>query len=325
MEYAFVFLLLIAFMLLYFRLASGLNIIDKPNERSSHVQPTIRGGGVVFCASVCAWFLLEGFAYPFLIAGTLLIAIVSFADDIKPLPNSLRIGMHLAAFGLLSWQLALFNEPWWIIALVFIIGIGALNAFNFMDGINGITGTYALVTLVTLLAIDRWVVHFTRESLILFLMMGVLVFLIYNFRYRARCFAGDVGSITLAFLLCFLLLQLILQTANYGWIVLFVVYGVDTVVTIVYRLLQKENIFQAHRSHVYQYLVNELGYTHLAVSVFYALVQAGINVLVILYLPHPALWQGLIIIALTGFIYVWIRERILGKLGKRGLLSLIAK
>lgn len=279
----------------------------------------------MFIASACLWFLMEDYLYPFFMAGALLIAIVSFADDVRSLPNVVRFCMHVIAFALLGWQLSLFNEVWWVIALVFLIGIGSLNAFNFMDGINGITGLYALVTLVTLYAIDLRVIDFTTENLIVYLMISVFVFLVYNFRDRARCFAGDVGSITLAFCLCFLVLQLIAKTGNYGWIILFVVYGVDAVVTIVYRMLQRENIFRPHRSHLYQYLANELGYSHLTVSVCYAMVQAFINLLFIVYLPHPGFLASAIVIVISGLIYVCIRERVLARLGKRGLLSLITR
>lgn len=306
---------------IYFYFAARFNIVDNPNQRSSHLLPTIRGGGVIFPLAALLWFVMEGFQYPYFITGLLIVAVIGFADDIKAQPVFLRFGVQLIGFSMLLLQLSFFTNPWWLILVFFVVGIGTMNAFNFMDGINGITGIYGLVTLLTLFMIDRYSFDFTQESLLFFSGIALMIFLFFNFRKRARCFAGDVGSISLSFIIIFLLSQLMVKTQNYGWIILFAVYGTDAVLTILYRIVNRENIFKAHRSHLYQYMVNELGMSHLLVSLLYGVVQLVINLLVILYFPEPTLLQAILITLALMLLYLIVRERILVRLGKRGLIA----
>jgi len=272
-------IILIALELLYFKIADHFNIIDKPNQRSSHSIPTIRGGGIVFLFAILLWFVMNNFTYPWFVLGAFLIAVVSFMDDLGEQPAKLRLTIQLLAFLLMGWEAGLNDQPIWISMIMLIVGVGTINAFNFMDGINGITGIYSLVNMFTFLIINRSLVNFTNENLLISSTLGVLVFLFYNFRKKARCFAGDIGSVTIAFIQLFLLIQLIQSTGNYGWIFLFLIYGTDSVITIVYRLTRRENIFKAHRSHLYQYFSNELGVSHLFIfSYILHLVLTYINV-----------------------------------------------
>lgn len=315
-----VFFTLWALMLLYFKIAIRFGIIDKPNHRSSHQEPTVRGGGIIILFALLIWFFWSGFQIPWFFFGALIIALVSFADDILTLPAAFRTAVQVLAFALMGWQTGLYALPLILVGVIIVIGIGTINAFNFMDGINGITGVYALVNLVTFFLIQHFVINYTNDSLILFMGIGVCVFLIFNFRKKARCFAGDVGSVLLAFIQLFFVMQLILKTGNYGWILIFLVYGVDSVVTIVYRIRNRENIFEAHRSHLYQYLSNELGISHLRVSLLYGALQVAINLILIRNLMTVPVWIVLIGVIITGIIYVGIREWVLNKIGKEGLL-----
>ena len=132
---------------LYFKLADKYNIIDKPNERSSHSVITIRGGGVLFPISILFWSIIEGVFNPFII-GLLCISTISFIDDCKPLSNKIRLSIHFLSIGLLLYQLGFseYSLIAWGLGLLFIGGW--INAFNFMDGINGITVLYSLSILV---------------------------------------------------------------------------------------------------------------------------------------------------------------------------------
>lgn len=105
-----------------------------------------------------------------------------------------------------------------------------------------------------------------------------MVFNIFNFRTNAKCFAGDVGAVTIAFVILFLMGQLILKTGDLSYIILLAVYGVDSVFTIIHRLHLRENIFDAHRKHAYQLLANELKWKHTLVSSLYMAVQLVINI-----------------------------------------------
>ncbi|MDT3778031.1 glycosyltransferase family 4 protein [Nitrospira sp. MA-1] len=306
---------------LYFKLALHAGIVDVPNQRSSHLLPTIRGGGVVFVVALLFWFSLNAKLYPWFIAAVLLIAIVSFADDVRSLSASVRFFVHLISIILLGIQVELFAQPLWIFFPVIIVGIGAINSFNFMDGINGITGIYGLVNLLTFFYINQEIIHFIDDSLPLYILMSILVFLFYNFRRRAVCFAGDVGSITLAFIQVFLLVKLIIETQQFSWIFLFLVFGVDSVVTILYRLRKGENIFKPHRSHLYQYLSNEMGKSHLIISSVYGLLQLVVNAILILFLPYSSV--GLVVLFATIFVvlYVVVREQVLSRLGIKGFVG----
>lgn len=123
--------------------------------------------------------------------------------------------------------------------------------------------------------------QFIDQNLLIYTLLGVVVFTFFNFRTKAKCFAGDVGSVAIAFILLFALGALILQTGNLIYILFLSVYGIDAVWTILRRLYLKENIFKAHRSHLYQFLGNEAGVNKLLVSFMYGLVQFLIGLFVI--------------------------------------------
>jgi UDP-N-acetylmuramyl pentapeptide phosphotransferase/UDP-N-acetylglucosamine-1-phosphate transferase len=268
--------------LIYFKIADHFSIIDKPNERSSHKKITLRGGGIIFYFGAILFFLLNDFQYPFFVAGLTLIAAISFADDISPLSSKLRLPIHFTAMALMFYEWGLFSQPWYYIAIGFIFSVGIINAYNFMDGINGITGAYSISVLLALLFVNLKVNHFIDNELIYFSLIAVMVFNYFNFRKKARCFAGDVGSVTIAFLLVFLLGKLIIQTGHFSYIFFLSVYGVDSVLTIIHRIKLKENIFEAHRKHAYQIMANELKIPHLFVSLFYGILQLIISITTIL-------------------------------------------
>jgi len=297
-------------MLVYFRIAEHYKIIDKPSTRGSHLTPTIRGGGVVFVLAIYCWFAMYRLSFPWLVVGVTILAVVSFIDDLKGQHPLIRFAAQAAAFAMIMWHTGMYTHPLWLVVVMFVIGIGTLNAFNFMDGINGMTGVYAMVTLVTYYYINNHIIHFSYTSLIVSMIVAVVVFLYFNFRDYARCFAGDVGSVTMAFVLTFILLQLIGSTRDFTWVLVFLVYGVDVVVTIVYRIYRKENIFVAHRTHLYQYLANELGMSHLLVSLAYGLLQLLINILLILFLVDGSVWASVATVLVVGFGYVALRARI---------------
>lgn len=319
----FVLTIMVVFMMAYFQVATRMNILDRPNERSSHRIPTIRGGGIIFVFSLSFWFVTEHFSYPWFIGSALLLAVVSFADDLHQQSPLFRSTGQFVAFLLMGAQIDLFHQPIWLILVTMIIGIGAINAFNFMDGINGITGVYSLVNLLTLFYINRTIVSFTYESILVCVILSVLVFLFFNFRRRARCFAGDVGSIVIAFVQIFLVLQLIYTSGNYGWCLLFLLYGIDSIVTIIYRIKRRENIFKAHRSHLYQYFSNEMAIPHLSVSLAYGIIQLLCNALVVYFLIDQPGWYFIVFVLVTGLSYVGVREMVLGRIGIGGLFTAI--
>ncbi|MGJ1291970.1 MraY family glycosyltransferase [Sphingobacterium multivorum] len=280
MTYLIVFIVLIVLELLYFKVADRFNIIDKPNERSSHSAITLRGGGVVFYFGALAYFIWSGFQFPWFFLGLTMMTIVSFLDDVFTLSNKIRLLVHFASVLLMAYQLNVFAMPWYFLIITFIIVVGVINAYNFMDGINGITACYSLAVGGLLMLVNTQL-DFIPQELLVFTLLGVLVFTFFNFRTKAKCFAGDVGSVAIAYILLFALGALILKTGNLIYILFLSIYGIDAVWTILRRLTLKENIFEAHRSHLYQYMGNEAGINKLLISFLYGVTQFGIGLAVI--------------------------------------------
>lgn len=300
--YIFIAAILLAAELVYFKIADKCNIIDKPNERSSHSTIVLRGGGVIFTLSIIAWAILmvvQGNSIsvylPFL-CGLVMVAGISFVDDIHSLPDSVRMGVQILAVLLMFWSVELYTAicPWWLLVLIVVVAlffcVGATNIINFMDGINGITAGYAFAMLLPLLLVNRDK-GFVEESYLIVAIIGVLVFSIFNFRPKgkAKCFAGDVGSIGIAFIILFALGRLMLATKDVTWIVFFLVYGIDGSLTIFHRIMLHENLGQAHRKHAYQLMANELGMSHVVVSLLYMAIQLVVSLGFIYLCPATVL------------------------------------
>jgi len=311
MIYILLLFLFIIIELIYFKIADYFNIIDKPNNRSSHTSITLRGGGIIFPIAIIT-ACIAGYVSWITTIAVVLVATISFIDDIKPLSQLPRFFSHAVAIGLVFYDLGLFSQAIWILPLIFVLLIGWVNIFNFMDGINGITVLYAFVTIVSLSVLE-----INTESLPLLLTMGLscCAFGIFNVRKKAKTFAGDVGSISMALFLGYFMLKTILESGQIGYLLFLSVYGIDAAITIFMRIKKKENIFQPHRSHLYQYLANELGYSHIVVSLLYSGIQLSINVL-LLYLQkigQLSLPITVSILLLEILFYIWIRNRVVQK------------
>lgn len=277
MQYLILFLLLLAIELLYFKVADQYNIIDKPNSRSSHTSITLRGGGIIFPIALMIVCFMGYVSWAVTLA-VLLVAVVSFIDDIKPLSQLPRFLSHIVAAVLIFYELNLFSELVWILPVLLVLLIGWVNAFNFMDGINGITVLYALTAIISfsLLPLNQ-----LQLPLLISMGLSCIVFGIFNVRKKAKTFAGDVGSISMALFLGYFMMKTIIETGQWGFILFFSIYGIDAGITLFTRVKKRENIFQPHRSHLYQYLANEIGMSHVLVSSIYAIFQLGLNILLI--------------------------------------------
>jgi UDP-N-acetylmuramyl pentapeptide phosphotransferase/UDP-N-acetylglucosamine-1-phosphate transferase len=277
MIYIVLLVLFLGIELIYFKIADRYNIIDKPNNRSSHTAITLRGGGIIFPIALIVSYFLGYVSWEIALA-VVLVGTVSFIDDIKPLSQLPRFAAHVLAVGLVFYDLNLFAESLWLLPVIFVLMIGWVNAFNFMDGINGITVLYALTAIVSFSLLPA---HISSLPVLITMGLSCVVFGIFNLRKKAKTFAGDVGSISMALFLGYFMIKTIFDTNEIGYILFFSVYGIDAIITIFIRLKNKENIFQPHRSHLYQYLANEMGYSQVLVSFIYAAVQLIINSLVI--------------------------------------------
>ena len=308
MYYLIILVLLFLAELFYFRIADKCNIIDKPNERSSHTRITLRGGGIIFYFGALAYFLSNEWEYPWFMLALTLITFISFVDDIRSTSQGFRLMFHFTAMALMFYQWDLFSLSWWWIIIALIVCTGIINAYNFMDGINGITGGYSLVILGALAYINSKIITFVEPALIYIVLCSVFVFCFFNFRKKAKCFAGDVGSVSIAFILLFLIGRLIIKTEDFSWIILLSVYGVDSVLTIIHRLMLHENIGLPHRKHMYQLMANELKMPHVVVSLIYMVVQAIIIIGYIGCLNYGYIFL-LGVILLLSFIYIWFMKK----------------
>ena len=308
--YIIIFVLLLVAELVYFRIADKCNIIDKPNQRSSHSTIVLRGGGIIFMIGAWVWSAFFGFDYPWFLAGLTLVAGVSFVDDIHSLPDSVRLVAQFAAAAMAFYQLDILHwDMWWIVLVALIVYVGATNVINFMDGINGITAGYALAVLVPLgllntnyreLATNLTTNYssivssdgvFVEQSLIIAVIIAAVVFCIFNFRPKgkAKCFAGDVGSIGIAFIMLFLLGNVIIKTGDITWLIFLLVYGVDGCLTIIHRIMLHENLGEAHRKHAYQIMANELKIGHVKVTLLYMAMQLAVSLGFIYLCPDNVL------------------------------------
>ncbi|MBO9732314.1 MAG: glycosyltransferase family 4 protein [Chitinophaga sp.] len=311
MMYLILTILFFVAMLAYFGIARRFNIIDKPNERSSHQTVTIRGGGIIFLVAAIAAVVLYPQTFWPAALGMGIIGGVSFVDDMYSLPNKVRVLFHFTAVTLMFYYLAAFSLfPVYVVAALYILVIGIINAYNFMDGINGITGCYSLVTLAALQYVNYREVSFIETDIIWLPMLASAVFLVFNFRKKALCFAGDVGSVTIAFWIITLLLKLIFITGDWKYLLFLAVYGVDASLTIIHRLLLKQNIFKAHRLHFYQLLANERKLPHRAVAAGYGLCQLLLNAFIINN-QASLLWTLLTVCAPLILIYVLIKPALM--------------
>ena len=295
--------ILLVIELIYFRIADHFNIIDKPNLRSSHKHITLRGGGIIFLAATWIYCLFFGLNYPWFMVGLTAICAVSFIDDIHSIPNRIRLLVHFAAMLLMFQQLGILTtENWWQIIPALILCTGIINAYNFMDGINGITGAYSISILVPLIIVNQQL-NFIDNLFLWVALIGVMIFCIFNFRKRARCFAGDVGSVGIAFILVFALGALIISSGQLWYLIFLAVYGVDAILTICHRLMLHENIFEAHRKHVYQLMANELKIPHTIVSTIYMMLQLAISAGAI-WLPINKWIYFVVVIAVLSCVYI---------------------
>ena len=331
--YILIFVLLLIAELVYFRIADKYNIIDKPNQRSSHTTIVLRGGGVIFLIGAWVWSVFFGFHYPWFLAGLTLVAGVSFVDDIHSLPDSVRLVAQFAAAAMAFYQLDILHwEMWWIVLVALVVYVGATNVINFMDGINGITAGYALAVLVPLgllntnyheLATNLTVNYssiissdgvFVDQSLIVASIIAAIVFCIFNFRPKgkAKCFAGDVGSIGIAFIMLFLLGNVIIKTGDITWLIFLLVYGVDGCLTIVHRIMLHENLGEAHRKHAYQIMANELKIGHVKVTLLYMTIQLVVSLGFVYLCPNTVLchWMYMIgALAVLAIAYVLFMKK----------------
>lgn len=304
---------------IYFKLAAHYGIMDIPNNRSSHTHKTIRGAGIIFPVGMVAGLIWAGPDYPFFfLGGLLLVATISFIDDVKNLSGSVRFAVHLLAALLFAIEIWGFHQSW-VLGILIIIALAVLvNGFNFMDGINGITGIYSIVALLSFLIVNSLLLEFTDSKLLIGVLLSVLVFGFYNFRKRAACFDGDVGSVSMAFFLLYLLALLILQTKELYYLLFISVYLIDFGFTILHRLWLGEKIWQPHRKHLYQLLVNEGGKRHLVVAGYYGILQFLVNgILILLILNSGSVWMlyfsSAFILLLLAFGYWLLRIRYLKK------------
>ena len=344
--YLLIFLLLLVAEIVYFRIADRYNIIDKPNERSSHSTIVLRGGGVIFLLSAWVWSAFFGLQYPWFLLGLTLVAGVSFVDDIRSLPESVRLVVQFVAMGLTLFELFcmpgqfLESASWWMVVAFVVMGmvifVGASNIINFMDGINGITGGYAAAVLVPLLIVNEGTmlkavngaVSIVPSSLVITVLLADVVFCLFNFRQKgkAKCFAGDVGSIGIAFILLFMIGQLIMRTGDVTYLVFLLVYGVDGCLTIIHRIMLHENLGEAHRKHAYQLMANELKIGHVAVTLFYMALQMAVSLGFIYLCPNTmvAHWVylvGMFIVLAVAYVlfkkkYYHLHEEYLASLKK---------
>lgn len=249
-----------------------IGAMDIPNSRSNHTQPTPHGGGLgIVFAAICFMMVVD--APGDLIWGVLILAAVSFYDDIRPLPARDRFAVQVVV---VAWMLAtqlpetalsgfVFHEVVLLVGLAGLVWLWFINLFNFMDGSDGLAASEAACIsagIILMAAVIPLPPHVQNGALVT--LGASLGFIVWNW-HPARVFMGDVGSIPLGFLLGFLLLSLAVGGYPAASLILPAVFVADASLTLVGRMLRQERILEAHSSHAYQRAIRG-GMTHDAVA-----------------------------------------------------------
>lgn len=296
-------LMLLAGFALYFKLARRYKIVDVPNHRTMHEGATIRGGGIVPFVMIAISVLFIGEPGIYFLLGFVLIGLTGFLDDIINLPGGVRFPLQIIAVLLVLLELQLMSSGIVVMLVILIIATGTLNAFNFMDGLNGMTAGYSAVFVLTMLYVNGAYQKFINSEFLYLVLIAVVVFSLFNFRKRAVCFAGDVGSLSIAFIVVFLVIKLISEAQQFIFILFLTLYGIDTIFTIVQRLYLRQNIFEAHRLHLFQVGVSKTGLSHLQMSGLYMILQLFINVGVIflagLSFPNQLIFSAIMLLGIS--------------------------
>lgn len=301
---------------LWRRCAPRLGLLDLPNSRSSHTAATPSGGGVgiVAAASVAAvWFAIRGawaddaddvVAVLVLVALAVPLAWVGLRDDRQGVSPWLRLAVQVTVVGALLGVLAIIRPPvetpmlsaWCLFWLALLSGVWWINLFNFMDGIDGLAAVQVVTMLSCAALLAAWQVPHVSDSVIWWVMLCVaaatLGFLALNWS-PARIFMGDVGSTWLAFMV----FALALATVQRGWLsiaswsILAAVFVSDATVTLVRRLLRRDKLWRAHRSHAYQRLARQVSADRTTAHRLVGLLVLAINLFWLAPLAAASLWQ----------------------------------
>lgn len=295
---------------------AGRLALDHPNERSLHPQPVPRGGGLAILAGLlCGWALCRDAVAWGVVALALLLAAVSYADDLKSLQARWRLLAHLSAAGLLCLLFAAsFPTPVWL-PVAWLAVAWMTNLYNFMDGADGLAGGMAVFGFSAYAAAAAWAGDPAFAAVNLVVVGAAAGFLVFNFP-PARVFMGDVGSIPLGFLAA--------AHGIAGWVqglwpvwfpaVIFAPFVVDASFTLLRRALRREQIWRAHRSHYYQRLVLA-GWSHrrLALAEYGLMLLTAAIAFIALRQPPPR--QYALLAALTA---VYLAAAVLADRRARG-------
>lgn len=309
-----VFLILLLIALVYQRLAIKFKIIDIPNNRSSHAIPTVRGGGILFPVGVILWWMAFDFQNTWMVLGVIWVSAISLMDDLYSISRKIRFGVQFLAVSMAFYDLDLFTSvAWYVLPVFYFFALGIINAVNFMDGINGLTGLYSLVFMGSILVVNTYSPIFDRE-LVQYELLALSVFLIFNFRKRAMMFAGDIGSISVAFLMIYFLTKWYLYEQSWTVLLFLIVYGADSMLTMIQRIIKRENVLEPHRSHLYQILANEGKIDHVLVAMIFAGIQGGINYFIFIKEQDvPPVDLSVLVIVVYGLVYLAVKRFYLSK------------
>ncbi|MCQ2350908.1 MAG: hypothetical protein MJ003_02935 [Paludibacteraceae bacterium] len=325
-------IILLISLFIYFPIARKYKILAGVNNRSSHKHPVITAAGFIFYLSYLIYVIASVASGKeigwFWFAGLTILAVVSFIDDLKDLWFLVRLFAQVIAIGLMLFQLSLQFQielgpsvsQWSASILLLMVCVGLVNMYNFMDGLNGMLGGVALSMSVPLLLINKYVptaIGFADEGLLLMTIIGVCIFLFFNFRKEPLCFSGDVGSIVLGYMMTYFVISLVIKTGNVAYFLLFAIVMMEAGLTIVQRLFAGENIFAPHRIHLFQLYCNEFYKSHLLVSGIYSGIQLGFGMALFLmnYYKMSVVVQNCILwpmFAILCVVYLLLKRKKMG-------------
>lgn len=268
----------------------------------------ITGMGLALVLGILVYGLLTDTDHRYFLFAFSMLAIVNWLDDLYDIHSGWRLIAQFLSVSFLVMEFDLISSYWSPFFLV--IAVGVVNAYNFMDGINGMSGVYGLALFIPLTLILPF--QTADVGLILLVMAFLVVFLVFNFRRSATVILGDVGSVTLGFLVLFYSLQCFKNYDIYLLMSFSMLFLLDTGLTLFERMLKFENVFQSHKGHLYQLLVHRKGWDQRWVALGYGLVQLSINIsLIQLESRRSQLLISLIVGVSLTLLYIFWKKSIL--------------
>lgn len=310
MVYILVAIVLVLTELFYIRLVDNTSFFSALKERRKEERPVWSGSGLLFYLGMVIFSVLQGFPYPWFFVAITLLAVVGLWNTIRPLSRFIQHIALWASLLLMQHELNLYNDYLCCqVGCILLVSVVIMYVFRSMDGVNRILGGYSFVVLLVLGYINSRMIPFMDGTYLQIAIITAFILCFFNLKFRMRAFCGEAGSGMLGIIVLFALGKLILLTNDASYLIVLLIYAVDSLLTLLYRIIRRENIFQTEGKHMYQFMVTHLNIPQFVVSAIYAAAQSLVITGYFLLFSY----RGIYFFCMTVFLcvlYVFFERRI---------------